>query len=152
MEDIPRECFESYLPQAWPGGRKSSSPMASVTVGFHTLKEVAAQQVSDQQLETARFRFPYNTPTSKEAYLYRRSLKNCSRFRAPLSACLAGPSVARSLLLKRLSGMRRSRKWTIRLVVRLAFTSRRRKRNAKQPPVKSGAVSVIEVLVNSDMQ
>ena len=58
-------------PQAWPGGRKSSSLMASVIAGFDTLKEVAAQQVSDQQLETARFRFPYNTPTSKEAYLYR---------------------------------------------------------------------------------
>ncbi|MGC6746660.1 hypothetical protein ACP0HM_32695 [Escherichia coli] len=48
--------------------------MASVTVGSTPLKEVAAQRVSDQQLETARFRFPYNTPTSKEAYLYREDL------------------------------------------------------------------------------
>ncbi|ETJ40214.1 hypothetical protein Q604_UNBC05885G0001, partial [human gut metagenome] len=71
--------------------------------------------------------------------------------RAPLSACLAVlPS--RVLPLKRLSGMRRSRKWTIRLVVRLAFTSRRISKKCETAPVKSGAVSVIEVLVNSDMQ
>ncbi len=53
-------------PQAWPGGRKSSSPMASGYSWIDTLKEVAAQQVSDQQLETARFRFPYDAPESQK--------------------------------------------------------------------------------------
>ncbi|MGU0171115.1 hypothetical protein ACVXG8_01440 [Escherichia coli] len=71
-------------PQAWPGGRKAVLRWRVGYSSIDTLKEVAAQQVSDQQLETARFRFPYNTPTSKEAYLYRKILKNCSRFRAPL--------------------------------------------------------------------
>ncbi len=80
-----------------------------------TLKEVAAQQVSDQQLETARFRFPYNTPTSKKR-ICTGIFEELFHFRAPLSACLAVlPS--RVLPLKRLSGMGRSRKWTIRLVI-----------------------------------
>lgn len=32
---ILRECFESYLPQAWPGGRKSSSPMRRLQLDRH---------------------------------------------------------------------------------------------------------------------
>ncbi|OZI15416.1 hypothetical protein CE195_01710, partial [Sodalis-like symbiont of Philaenus spumarius] len=34
------------------------------------LKVIAAEQISYQQLANAHFRFPYNTPTSKEGYLY----------------------------------------------------------------------------------
>ncbi|XPE55284.1 hypothetical protein ACNKHW_04085 [Shigella flexneri] len=58
------------------------------------LKEVAAaQQVSNQQLETARFRFPYNTPTSKEAYLYREIFEELF-FRFKSAECVpGGPSV-----------------------------------------------------------
>ena len=35
------------------------------------LKELAAREVSDEQLRQARFRFPTHTPATKEAYLYR---------------------------------------------------------------------------------
>ncbi len=148
---ILRECFEAYLPASVAWRQKEQFSDGVGYSWIDTLKEVAAQQVSDQQLETARFRFPYNTPTSKEAYLYREILKNYSRFRAPLSACRAVlPSLV--LPLKRLNGMKRSRKWTIRLVARLVFTSRRISKKCETAPVKSGAVSVIEVLVDSDMQ
>ncbi|XNM75186.1 hypothetical protein ACLK2A_03780 [Escherichia coli] len=71
-----------------------------------TLKEVAAQQVSDQQLETARFPSRTTRRRPKKRICTGRSLKNCSHFRAPLSAYRAVlPS--RVLALKRLSGMRR---------------------------------------------
>ena len=59
-----------------------------------TLKEVAAQQVSDQQLETARFRFPYNTPTSKEAYLYREIFEELFPLPSAAECVPGGPSVA----------------------------------------------------------
>lgn len=68
---ILRECFEAYLPVSVARRQKEQFSDGVGYSWIDTLKEVAAQQVSDQQLETARFRFPYNTPTSKEAYLYR---------------------------------------------------------------------------------
>ena len=68
---ILRECFEAYLPASVAWRQKEQFSDGVGYSWIDTLKEVAAQQVSDQQLETARFRFPYNTPTSKEAYLYR---------------------------------------------------------------------------------
>lgn len=147
---ILRECFEAYLPASVAAAKEQFSDGVGYS-WIDTLKEVAAQQVSDQQLETARFRFPFNTPTSKKRICTGRSLKNCSRFRAPLSACRAVlPSLV--LPLKRLSGMKRSRKWTIRLVARLAFTSRHINKTCNIAPEKSGAISVTGALVDSDMQ
>lgn len=55
-----------------------------------TLKEVAAEQVSDQQLETASFRFPYNTPSSKEAYLYREIFEELFPVASAAECVLAG--------------------------------------------------------------
>jgi len=43
-------------------------------VGYNwidTLINYCAFQVSDEELETAEERFPYNTPATKEAYFYR---------------------------------------------------------------------------------
>ena len=57
-------------------------------------KEVAAQQISDQQLETARFRFPYNTPTSKEGYLYREIFEELFPLPSAAECVPGGPSVA----------------------------------------------------------
>ena len=79
---ILRECFESYLPASVAWRQKEQFSDGVGYSWIDTLKEVAAKQISDQQLETASFRFPYNTPGSKEAYLYRGSLKSCSRCRA----------------------------------------------------------------------
>lgn len=59
-----------------------------------TLKEVAAKQISDQQLETARFRFPYNTPSSKEAYLYREIFEELFPVPSAAECVPGGPSVA----------------------------------------------------------
>jgi asparagine synthase (glutamine-hydrolysing) len=36
-----------------------------------TLKEVVNEEVSDEQLANAKFRFPLQTPTSKEEFYYR---------------------------------------------------------------------------------
>ncbi len=69
--------------QAWPGGRKSSFRWRRLQLDRYPERSGGAAG-SDQQLETARFRFPYNTPTSKKRICTGRSLKNSSRFRAPL--------------------------------------------------------------------
>ena len=36
-----------------------------------TLKRMAIEKVTDEQMQNAHFRFPVNTPLSKEEYMYR---------------------------------------------------------------------------------
>jgi asparagine synthase (glutamine-hydrolysing) len=66
-----RKAFENYLPQsvAW---RQKEQFSDGVGYGWiDTLKASAAAKVSDDQMKNAAFRFPVNTPMSKEEYLYR---------------------------------------------------------------------------------
>ena len=131
---ILRECFEAYLPASVAWRQKEQF---SDGVGYSWKLPASASRTTRRR--------------PKKRICTARSLKNCSRFRAPLSACRAVlPS--RVLPLKRSNGMKRSKKWTIHLVVRLVFTSRRISKKCETAPEKSGAVSVIEVLVDSDMQ
>lgn len=59
-----------------------------------SLKAVAAEQVDDKQLANAAFRFPYNTPTSKEAYLYREIFEELFPLPSAAECVPGGPSVA----------------------------------------------------------
>ena len=91
---IIRECFESYLPSSVAWRQKEQFSDGVGYSWIDTLKEVAAKQVSDQQLETAGFRFPYNTPTSKEAYLYREIFEELFPLTSAAECVPGGPSVA----------------------------------------------------------
>lgn len=68
---ILRKAFEDYLPAevAWRQKEQFSDG-----VGYNwidTLKNLTAEQVTDDQLANAGHRFPVNTPRSKEEYFYR---------------------------------------------------------------------------------
>lgn len=91
---ILRECFEAYLPASVAWRQKEQFSDGVGYSWIDSLKEVASKQITDQQMETAAFRFPYNTPTSKEAYLYREIFEEL--FPVPDAAkCVpGGPSVA----------------------------------------------------------
>ncbi len=68
---ILREIFSDYLPDEIVWRQKEQF---SDGVGYNwidTLKEVAAEQISDLELENAAFRYPINTPMTKEGYYYR---------------------------------------------------------------------------------
>lgn len=52
-----------------PVAELDSTPTESALVV--ALQQYAEKQVTDAMMTAARFRFPYNTPSSKEAYLYR---------------------------------------------------------------------------------
>ncbi len=68
---ILREAFSDHLPDVVLRRQKEQF---SDGVGYgwiDALKGHAGSRVSDRDLENARFRFPHNTPDSKEAYLYR---------------------------------------------------------------------------------
>ncbi|QYJ95253.1 asparagine synthase B [Shewanella spartinae] len=68
---ILRQAFEHKLPQevAWRQKEQFSDGVGYSWIDG--LKEHAATQVDDLQLANAKFRFPYNTPETKEAYFYR---------------------------------------------------------------------------------
>ncbi|EAR56242.1 asparagine synthetase B [Photobacterium sp. SKA34] len=91
---ILRECFEHYLPESIAWRQKEQF---SDGVGYNwidTLKEVAEEKVTDQQLETAAYRFPYNTPTTKEAYAYREIFEELFPLESAAKCVPGGPSIA----------------------------------------------------------
>lgn len=91
---ILRKCFESYLPASVAWRQKEQFSDGVGYSWIDTLKEVAAEQISDQQFEIARFRFPYNTPTSKEGYLYREIFEELFPLASAVECVPGGPSVA----------------------------------------------------------
>jgi asparagine synthase (glutamine-hydrolysing) len=93
-KQILREAFAADLPAsiAW---RQKEQFSDGVGYGWiDALRAFAESQVSDQALAAAKYRFPVNPPTTREAYLYRTMFAE----HFPLDACAAcvpgGPSVA----------------------------------------------------------
>ncbi|HEY9162645.1 MAG TPA: asparagine synthase B [Desulfomonilia bacterium] len=91
---ILRKAFEDYLPPevAWRQKEQFSDG-----VGYNwidTLKEVAETTVSDVQMENAHYRFPVNTPSTKEAYYYRSIFHEFFPLDSAAKCVPGGPSVA----------------------------------------------------------
>jgi asparagine synthase (glutamine-hydrolysing) len=87
---ILRKAFEDYLPPiiTW---RQKEQFSDGVGYGWiDTLKVVAAEKVTDEQLANAKFRFPIHPPMSKEEYHYRSIF---SEFFPSDSAAACVPSV-----------------------------------------------------------
>jgi asparagine synthase (glutamine-hydrolysing) len=72
MEKYPlRKAFETIIPEsvAW---RQKEQFSDGVGYGWiDTLKLIAKEQVTDEMMQNAKYRFPINTPMSKEEYMYR---------------------------------------------------------------------------------
>jgi len=68
---IVREAFEGYLPNEILWRQKEQFSDGVGYSWIDSLKAYAEQEVTDQMMENAHFRFPYNTPDTKEAYLFR---------------------------------------------------------------------------------
>jgi len=68
---ILRKAFEDYLPDSIVWRQKEQF---SDGVGYNwidTLKEITSSSISDEQMKNAKYRFPINTPMTKEEYYYR---------------------------------------------------------------------------------
>ncbi len=68
---VMRKAFEDILPESVTWRQKEQF---SDGVGYgwiDTLKEIASKEVSEEKMENAKYRFPINTPRSKEEYVYR---------------------------------------------------------------------------------
>ncbi len=68
---VVRKAFEDYLPASVAWRQKEQF---SDGVGYNwidSLKALVAEKVTDEMMNTSKFRFPINTPMSKEEYFYR---------------------------------------------------------------------------------
>lgn len=68
---VVRKAFEDMLPHSVAWRQKEQFSDGVGYSWIDTLKEVVNQEVTDEQLANAKFRFPLQTPTSKEEFYYR---------------------------------------------------------------------------------
>ncbi len=68
---VLRKAFEDMLPESVAWRQKEQFSDGVGYSWIDTLKEVVDAEVSDEQLKNASFKFPVQTPTSKEEYYYR---------------------------------------------------------------------------------
>ena len=87
---ILRKAFEDYLPESIAWRQKEQFSDGVGYSWIDTLKAVAIEQVTDEQIANAKFRFPIHPPMSKEEYRYRSIF---SEFFPSDSAAACVPSV-----------------------------------------------------------
>ena len=68
---VLRKAFEDYLPASVAWRQKEQFSDGVGYSWIDTLKQVAIEKVSDEQLANSKFRFPIHPPMSKEEYHYR---------------------------------------------------------------------------------
>ena len=140
MEKYPlRKAFEGYLPEEILWRQKEQF---SDGVGYRwidSLKAVAEAQVSDSQMQSSHYRFPYNPPATKEAYFYREFSSRISpvRLRQPAFPEARASPAARPQPLR---GTRASRRTPTRQAARCSASIRMRtlKRRAGREPQSGG--------------
>jgi asparagine synthase (glutamine-hydrolysing) len=91
---VLREAFEGALPEAilW---RQKEQFSDGVGYGWiDGLKAYADEQISEREFAAAAAHFPYNTPATKEAYLYRRIFEQFYPGQACAATVPGGKSIA----------------------------------------------------------
>jgi asparagine synthase (glutamine-hydrolysing) len=91
---ILRAAFSDLLPEsiAW---RQKEQFSDGVGYGWiDAVKDHAAEHVNDQQMTRAESRFPFNTPASKEAYLFRSLFERLFPLASAAQTVPGGPTVA----------------------------------------------------------
>jgi asparagine synthase (glutamine-hydrolysing) len=68
---VIRKAFEAYLPESVTWRQKEQFSDGVGYSWIDTLKEIVNKEISDDQLENAKYKFPIQTPTSKEEFYYR---------------------------------------------------------------------------------
>ncbi|GGG55232.1 asparagine synthase B [Epilithonimonas arachidiradicis] len=91
---VLRKAFEDILPESIAWRQKEQFSDGVGYSWIDTLKQVAEDEVTDEMMSNAKFRFPINTPMSKEEYRYRTIFE--SHFPSDFAAsCVPSvPSVA----------------------------------------------------------
>ena len=91
---IVRKAFEDILPESIAWRQKEQFSDGVGYSWIDTLKNLTATLVSDEQLANAAYRFPVNTPKSKEEYYYRSIFSEHFPSDAAAACVPSVPSVA----------------------------------------------------------
>ncbi|NMP31450.1 asparagine synthase B [Thalassotalea sp. M1531] len=91
---ILRASFEGYLPEEILWRQKEQFSDGVGYSWIDGLKTYVESQVSDQQLANAKFKFPINTPDTKEAYFYRSVFEEKFPLESAAKCVPGGKSVA----------------------------------------------------------
>ncbi len=91
---VLRKSFEGLLPDSILWRQKEQFSDGVGYSWIDSLKALAEKEVSESELERARFRFPLHTPKTKEAYFYRSIFERHFPGEAAVRCVPEGPSVA----------------------------------------------------------
>jgi len=91
---VLRKAFDGFLPNEILWRQKEQFSDGVGYSWIDSLKAFAEQQVSDTELANAKYRFPYNPPLTKEAYMYRRIFEAHFPSEAAAKCVPGGPSIA----------------------------------------------------------
>lgn len=91
---VLRSAFEGYLPKEILWRQKEQFSDGVGYSWIDGLKEHVESQVTDQQLASAEFKFPHNTPDTKEAYFYRSIFEEHFPLASAAECVPGGKSVA----------------------------------------------------------
>jgi len=89
-----REAFKGYLPDEILWRQKEQFSDGVGYSWIDGLKALAAEKVSDADFGSAKYRFPHNTPPTKEAYMIRSIFQDHFPQRSAALCVPGGPSVA----------------------------------------------------------
>ncbi|SKB72289.1 asparagine synthase (glutamine-hydrolysing) [Soonwooa buanensis] len=91
---VLRKAFEDLLPESVAWRQKEQFSDGVGYSWIDTLKQVAEETVSDDMMANAKYRFPINTPMSKEEYRYRSIFEEHFPSDSAASCVPSVPSVA----------------------------------------------------------
>ena len=91
---VLRKAFEDILPESITWRQKEQFSDGVGYSWIDTLKQVAEDEVTDEMMANAKFRFPINVPMSKEEYRYRTIFESHFPSDSAASCVPSVPSVA----------------------------------------------------------
>lgn len=91
---ILRKAFEDLMPEGITWRQKEQFSDGVGYSWIDSLKEVAANEVTDEMMINAKFRFPLNTPQNKEEYRYRTIFEEHFSSETAAATVPSVPSVA----------------------------------------------------------
>ncbi len=91
---VLRKAFEDILPESIVWRQKEQFSDGVGYSWIDTLKQVAEEEVTDEMMTNAKFRFPINVPMSKEEYRYRTIFESHFPSDSAASCVPSVPSVA----------------------------------------------------------
>ncbi|TNE45797.1 MAG: asparagine synthase B [Deltaproteobacteria bacterium] len=93
-KQILRDAFASMLPVEVTQRQKEQFSDGVGYSWIDSLRDHAEKEVTDKMMENAAFTFPYNTPSTKEAYYYRSLFEQHYPGEAAAKCVPGGPSIA----------------------------------------------------------